>query len=89
MLHQLSAASGHGRCDLGYVAADAIQQLLAEWILQKPAHVVALTHGADNTLGQKFFVQGLDIELDGDMTLRNGRARGAVVRQLDLVEGKV
>ena len=28
VLHQLSAASGHGRCDLGHVAADAIQQLL-------------------------------------------------------------
>ena len=82
MLHQLSAASGHGRCDLGYVAADAIQQLLAEWILQKQAYVVALTDGpgTNNALCQKFLVQGLDIGLDGNMTLRNGQARGAVVR---------
>ena len=84
-------ASGHGCCDLGHIAADAIQQFLAEWILQKQAYVVALTDGANNALGQKFLVQGLDRELDGDimMTLRNGQARGAVVRPLDMVEGKV
>ena len=66
VLHQLSVASGHSRCDLGHVAAEAIQQLLAEGILQKPAHVVALMDGSNNALGQKFLVQGLDIELDGD-----------------------
>ena len=50
---------------------------------------MALTDGTNNALGKKFLMQGLDIELDGDMTLRNGQARGVVVRPLDLVEGKV
>ena len=91
VLHQLSAASlsGHGRCDLGHAAADAIQQLLAERILQKPCACSGLDGRGNNALGQKFLVQGLDIELDGDMTLRKGQARGAVVQPLDLVEGKV
>ena len=55
---------------------------------------MALTDGANNALGQKFFVQGLDSdgELDGDMFLLGngqGQARGAVILPLDLVEGKV
>ena len=87
--HQLSLTGGDGRSDLGHVTADAIQQILAEEILQKPIHVVTLTDGTNNALCKKFFVQGLDVELDGGMTLGNGQARGAVVVPLDLVEGKV
>ena len=36
VLHQLSLAGGHSHSDLGHVTADAIQQLLAEGIHQKP-----------------------------------------------------